>query len=192
MNTIEQGREDGDHRPVALAYGSAKFAPGGKGELSVPTTRIFRECSYRFRIALIDEFRTTQADSRTGIHLQKVATLTGKREDEFCGVKVVRGLLWCGSTSKSGRFVNRDLNAAINIRRCALASGRPDCLNRKCNPTKLPPQKLGKIILDRGAGSGQRTKACPQAKAPYEGVVWLTQTTAGAIHNDGCCISPGP
>jgi hypothetical protein len=26
--------------------GAAKFAPGGKGEMAVPTSRAFKECSY--------------------------------------------------------------------------------------------------------------------------------------------------
>jgi hypothetical protein len=32
---------------IVVAYGSAKFAPGGRGELSVPTSRAYKECASR-------------------------------------------------------------------------------------------------------------------------------------------------
>ena len=74
---------------TVVAYGSAKFAPGGKNELSVPVSRAFKECSYRAAIVLVDEFRTTKAYWKTGEILKTVATRTKKG-----ALRTVRGLLW--------------------------------------------------------------------------------------------------
>ena len=139
-----------------MAYGAAKFAPGGAGvvcELSVPTCRAFKECATRFRCLLVDEFRTTQTDHEDGTHLQKVAVpsdpkLVGRAgpAPKRAHMHVVRGLLWCGSTSDNGKFVNRDMNAAINIRRCAVQAQRPRWLQRRPGQAPLPPQMVAKII----------------------------------------------
>ena len=43
FNKIKNGGDTS--RRVVIAYGSAKFAPGGRNELSVPTTRAFKDCS---------------------------------------------------------------------------------------------------------------------------------------------------
>jgi hypothetical protein len=62
----------------------------------------------------------------------------------------LRGLLWCVSTTKyGGKLINRDLNAALNIRRC-LVDGRPTELNRSKQQQKLLPLKIVKIIRDSG------------------------------------------
>jgi hypothetical protein len=125
----------GVRKKVVVAYGSAKFAPGGKGELSVPTTGAFKAFSDRFkgRVAVVDEFRTTRIwhkDSTTVlqcVHSQK----------EDCKVKV-RGLLWCSSTMENSKFVNRDLNAAINIHKCfTMYPVRPAMLARPKKSCKL-------------------------------------------------------
>jgi transposase len=57
----------------------------------------------------------------------------------------VRGLLWCSSTKETNKFVNRDLNAAINILNCAKLPQRPKMLDRKFAKTKLT-QKVGQIL----------------------------------------------
>jgi len=126
---------------TVLAYGSAKFAPGGKGELSVPTTRAFKEMSYRFAIRLICEYRTSKVYWKDDSVLLRVAKKNAN------GILVdVRGLLWCGSTKETNKFVNRDLNAAVNILRCAKLPKRPEMLNRALSiGGKLEP-RIGKII----------------------------------------------
>ena len=101
---------------TVLAYGASKFAPGGKGEVSVPTSRAYKECSYRFKTIPVDEFRTSKIYYKDDTILEPV----GKKSAEGKTV-TVRGLFWCCST-KYNEFVNRDLNGAINIRRCALLS----------------------------------------------------------------------
>jgi hypothetical protein len=108
-------------RRVVIAFGSAKFAPGGKNEISVPTSRAFNECAMRFPTLAVDEFRTTKVFHENDSILKSVANCkTNER---------VRGLLWCDST-KFNKFVNRDLNAAINIRRCIANPERPLSLTR--------------------------------------------------------------
>jgi len=130
-------------KKTVVAFGSAKFAPGGKNEVSVPTCRSFKECSYRFPTFAIDEFRTTKVfngDKKT--ILEKI-----RRKDNG---KEVRGLLWCGSRPGStnemnGKLINRDLNGALNIRDCFLLPKRPPMLRRVEGGGKLV-QRVGHWI----------------------------------------------
>jgi hypothetical protein len=114
-----------DPKNIVLAYGSAKFAPGGKGEMSVPTSRAFKECSYRFLIKLVDEYRTSRLFWRDHSVLKTVQK-EGKNVS-------VNGLLWCCSTNPAyaNKFVNRDINAAKNIYTCATEEKRPEPFDRK-------------------------------------------------------------
>lgn len=124
-------------KETVLAFGSAKFAPGGKGEVSVPTSRAFKECSYRFKTVHVDEFRSTRVyngDKETV--LQDVKRKSDGRK--------VRGLLWCRSTNRyGGKLINRDLNGALNIRDCLLLAKRPPMLKRGGSKLKVT---VGKII----------------------------------------------
>lgn len=122
-------KKSGDQtKRIIIAYGSAKFSPGGKGEISVPTGRAFHECKSRFPIKVVDEFRTTRIYYKDDSILQSVG-FKGKSKD------TVRGLLWCCSTNCS-KFVNRDLNGALNILRCV--NNRPKILTRQSCLSKLP------------------------------------------------------
>lgn len=153
LNRVEKGKKVNgtfDTRPIVLAYGSAKFAPTGNGELSVPTSRAFKECHYRFKCKLVDEFRTSRTYHKDGTLLQQVGVCSDPKvsgtETEECGQRTVRGLLWCGSTSDNGKFVNRDKNAAINILNCAISPSRPLWLTRISGQSPLPKQKIVKLI----------------------------------------------
>ena len=125
----------GARKKIVVAYGSAKFAPGGRGELSVPTTGTFKAFSNRFkgRVAVVDEFRTTRI-----WHKDSTTVLQGvQSQSKDCKVKV-RGLLWCSSTMENSKFVNRDLNAAINIHKCfTMYPVRPAMLARPKKPCRL-------------------------------------------------------
>lgn len=123
-------------RVVKIAYGAAKFDPSGKGELPVPTTMVFRECAYRFKTKLVDEYLTTKIHYESNTVLKKVK-VKGKQ-------RCLRGLLWSG-TPNDGKFVSRDKNAALNILRCALEPVRPVAL---CRKSKKTVQEIGKIIKD--------------------------------------------
>lgn len=130
----------GSPENTVLAFGNAKFEPGGKGELSVPTSRAFKECSYRFTTVPIDEFRTTKINWKTHDVLD---TVVQRQNDKLVAV---RGLLWCRSTNQTeGKFVDRDINAAINIQRCAVLPSRPMIFQRSKAIGKLE-QRIGKII----------------------------------------------
>lgn len=128
-----------DGENTVLAFGSAKFAPGGKNEVSVPTSRAYKECSYRFPIVPVDEFRTTRINWKDDSPLQKVAKVNSKGKQV-----TVRGLLWCGSTNSKNKFVDRDLNAAINIRRCALLPQRPLIMRR--GGVELGKPSIGRVL----------------------------------------------
>ena len=121
-----QHPKDRESKTIIVAFGSAKFKAGGKGEISVPTSAAFKECSSRFPTIPTCEFRTTKVynGDRTTI-LQSVETKKGKK---------VRGLLWCCSTIENqNKFVDRDLNAAKNILHCLTLPERPPMMDRsKC------------------------------------------------------------
>jgi hypothetical protein len=91
--------------------------------LSQPT---WKECSYRFLTVPVDEFMTTKMYNGDK---QTVLKAVQRRDT---GATVVRGLLWCdsSSTKDQSKFVNRDLNAALNNRDCFLARSRPAMLSR--------------------------------------------------------------
>jgi hypothetical protein len=126
---------------TVIAYGNAKFQPGGKGELSVPTSRAYKECSYRFKTVPIDEFRTSKINWTTQEVLDTVM-----KKNEKGKLVAVRGLLWCRSTSQSeGKFINRDTNAAINIQRCAALPTRPLIFQRNKATGKIV-QRIGNVI----------------------------------------------
>jgi hypothetical protein len=128
------------NKKIVVGYGSAKFNPTAKNEVAVPTSRAYKECSYRFKTIPIDEFRTSKI-----YHEDRTTTLQlVKRADNN---KVIRGLLWYSSTIESkNKFVNRDLNAALNILNCLVNTTRPKMLSRNKKNTKII-QKVGKVVF---------------------------------------------
>lgn len=136
-NFINKVNPDKD---TVFAYGSAKFASGGKGEMSVPTSRAYKECKSRVQIVLIDEFRTSKVHWKDDSILKTVMKKNGDGK-----LVAVRGLLWCDSTNGTNKYVNRDLNAAINILRCATLPSRPTILSRAPGQDKIT-QEVGAIL----------------------------------------------
>ena len=133
MNSLK----DDSGRHVVLAYGDASFGSTGPGELSVPTTKIKKVCEKHFHVVSIDEFRTSQIHHYENKQCAKV----------YQNGYLVRGLLWCNSTNGS-KFVNRDVNAALNMLRCYNAI-RPMSLQRI-----TPKQdKLPSIVLPKKYGA---------------------------------------
>ena len=125
-----------DRDNIVIAFGSAKFAPGGKGELSVPTSRAYKECASRFKLLVTCEFRSSKVDYRDDSTLQNVAVTTSPRF-------ALRGVLW---NVELREFVSRDLNAALNIRRNVLL--RPRLLIRH-NASGRLEQRIVKRIKPR-------------------------------------------
>ena len=72
---------------IVFAYGAAKFAPGGRGELSVPTSRANKECVTRVSTKVTAEFRSSKVDYKDDSLLQQIAV---KGSNDFA----LRGLLW--------------------------------------------------------------------------------------------------
>ena len=129
---------------IIMAYGAAGFSPNAKREPSVPTKWALKMCQRHFETHMVDEFRTTRVNYKDDVLLKSVnIEATGK---------AVRGLLWCDSTIPGkGKFVDRDLNAAVNIRRCyvyeKLNGTRPEALCRAtCAGNKLPILKVGRVL----------------------------------------------
>ena len=130
------------------SLGAAKFAPGGRGELSVPaaklslqhscrpTSRAHKECVSRVNTKVTAEFRSSKVDYRDDSVLQNIAVVC---QPKFA----LRGVLW---NVEHGEFVSRDLNAALNIRRYLLH--RPAILNRRLATGKLE-QRIVKRIQPR-------------------------------------------
>jgi hypothetical protein len=135
FNGVAANAAAAEGKPVVVAYGAAKFAPGGGGEMAVPTTQAFKKCVQRFKTVLVDEFRSTMVNAGDGTIMKMVESKRKNAE--------VRGLMWCGSTN-NGKFVNRDLNAALNIRRCLALPTRPLELCRLGQP-KIR-KEVGKVI----------------------------------------------
>ena len=124
---------------IVIAFGSAKFAPGGQNELSVPTTRAYKECAFRFTTIVTPEFRSSKVSSLNDSVLQLIASKAKGpgRNHAF------RGILW-DVPAKS--IVSRDLNAALNIRRMLLHA--PNILRRELATSKLT-QRIVKRINPR-------------------------------------------
>ncbi len=132
FNDVE--KKGDPNKRIILAYGSSCTTSGGVGEMSVPVSKVFQYCRQRYAVKLIDEYRTTKVCSIDDSVLHSVQRRdTGER---------LRGLLWCGSTNVN-KFINRDLNAAINILRIARLPSRPASLTRD-HPKVV--MRVGKII----------------------------------------------
>jgi len=136
--------DDGSGRRTVLAYGDAGFSSNGPGELSVPTSGLVKACAKKYKVAMIDEFRTSQ------IHHQDDVRMSYVSQNGF----KVRGLLWCSST-RGSKFVDRDINAALNILRCYNGGeNRPVALRRQTPKqpvptTKVLPKKPGAVAVKR-------------------------------------------
>ncbi|KAJ9523048.1 hypothetical protein QJQ45_023856 [Haematococcus lacustris] len=115
-------------RPLALAYGAAGFSvAGSRGSKGVPAKQMLREACQQFpgRVLMVHEFRTSRVSSaRTNVvagHAEGFRWLRPVRS--MATRSRIRGLM-C-STSTGIRFYDRDVSAALNIRRIAAGPGRP-------------------------------------------------------------------
>ena len=128
-------QKKGEETPV-IAFGAAKFNPTSKHELSAPTTYISKRCSQHYETHFIDEYNTSKMCSCCG---KELTILYKKTEDGKA--RQIRGLRWCGSTSCC-KFLNRDKNAAENIRMCFVGGAvRPNSLSRNSVGVSLGESK---------------------------------------------------
>jgi len=168
-------KEDQSQRLVE-AYGARRWKTK-KGCTPAPTTRVYKECARRFVTIPVDEFRTLYTHHELGCTLQRVEmekchrspeeiAKYGPLTEEQMERRVnVRGLLALVSTTSDGKkrmeFVNRDFNAAINVRRCAVLENRPPestRVNFVGQPLKveLYEKKLEAVVGGRSKTAGRR------------------------------------
>jgi hypothetical protein len=107
-------------KSVVVIYGSAKFKPGGLGEVSVPTSQVFKTISKNFFTKLVSEYRTTmvyhkdfpplgeswQPPAKLGLRAHGAESACTAACDNILNTVAykenikhsVRGLLWCTKT----------------------------------------------------------------------------------------------
>ncbi|KAJ9526117.1 hypothetical protein QJQ45_009611 [Haematococcus lacustris] len=144
-------------RPLALAYGAAGFSGSGStGSKGVPVKQMLREACKQFpgRVVLVHEFRTSRVSSaRTNVVAGQAESFRWLRPVRSMATRSrIRGLM-C-STSTVIRFYDRDVSAALNIRRIAAGPGRPRELSswwgRPAMPNPGRPGQEWVCVRDRG------------------------------------------
>ena len=126
-----------DDKSTVVLYGSSKFAATGRGEVAAPVSRAFKEVKYRFPVKVVDEYRTTRIHHECMTDMKLVKSIKSSRP--------VHGLRWCCSPNCC-KFVERDMNAAINILKCGTTDVRPDIFKRKGNITLSRTPLIGRTI----------------------------------------------
>ncbi|KAJ9509070.1 hypothetical protein QJQ45_001561 [Haematococcus lacustris] len=127
----KQAQKRWPDRILALAYGAASFSGSGSvGCRCVPVSQMRKEAVKQFgagRVVLVEEFRTSRVSSA---YSSPSEALPGQPPESFRWLRPVyskakrsqvRGLM--SSTSHNIRFYDRDVSAALNIRRCAVGPG---------------------------------------------------------------------
>jgi len=175
FNELNALKEDESQRLV-VAYGSGRWKTQ-KRCTPAPTTRTYIECARRFVAIPIDEFRSSYTHHELGCTLQRVEMEKCQRspeeiakygpltEEQMGRRAKLRGLLALVSTTNDGKermeFLNRDFNAAINLRRCAVLETRPPELTRE-NFVGQPPKvelyekKMESVVGGRSKKAGRR------------------------------------
>jgi len=138
FNGLSALKEDASQR-LLVAHGAGRWKTR-KGCTPAPTTRTYMECARRFVTIPVDEFRASYTYHELGCTLQRVEIEECQRspedikkygrlaEEQMERRANVRGLLASVRTTNGKKrmdFVNRDFNAAVNIRRCAVMERRP-------------------------------------------------------------------
>ncbi|KAJ9526617.1 hypothetical protein QJQ45_017626 [Haematococcus lacustris] len=102
---IKQAKQRWPDRVLALDYGAAGFSGSGNiGCRGVPVSQMLKEAVKQFgagRVVMVDEFRTSRVSSA---YSSPSEALPGQPPESF-------------------RFYDRDVSAALNIRRCAVGPG---------------------------------------------------------------------
>ncbi|KAJ9522808.1 hypothetical protein QJQ45_019796, partial [Haematococcus lacustris] len=127
----KQAQKRWPDRILALAYGAASFSGSGSvGCRGVPVSQMRKEAVKQFgpgRVVLVEEFRTSRVSSA---YSSPSEALPGQPSESFRWLRPVyskakrsqvRGLM--SSTSHNIRFYDRNVSAALNIRRCAVGPG---------------------------------------------------------------------
>ncbi|KAJ9508788.1 hypothetical protein QJQ45_028099 [Haematococcus lacustris] len=166
----KQAQKRWPDRILALAYGAAGFNGSGTiGCRGVPVSQMQKEAVKQFRperVVLVDEFRTSRVSSADNTPSETLLdtppeSFTRRLESRWLRpVKSmakrsqVRGLMCLTSINNITRFYDRDVSAALNIRRCAVGPGpRPTELcywtNRPAMPKPGQPGQEWVEIADK-------------------------------------------
>ena len=173
FNELSALKKDKTQRLV-LAYRAGCWKTQ-KGTTPAPTTRVYKECAGRSVTIPIDEFRTSYTHHELGCTLQRaemekcqrspeeIAKYGPLKEEQMEWRAKVRGLLALVSTTSDGKkrteLVNRDFNAAINMRKCAVLEERPPELTREnfigqSLKVDLYEKELESVVGDRSKKAG--------------------------------------
>ncbi|KAJ9510920.1 hypothetical protein QJQ45_027854 [Haematococcus lacustris] len=145
-------------RPLALAYGAAGFSGSGSiGSRGVPVKQMLREACKQLpgRVVMVHEFRTSRVSSaRTNVGAGQAESFRWLRPvRSMAPLSRIRGLM-CSTSINSIRFYDRDVSAALNIRRIAAGPGRPrelsSWLGRPAMPNPGRPGQEWVCVRDRG------------------------------------------
>lgn len=172
-NFLQSLKDKKDTRPLVIGYGSASFQSNGKGEMSVPTTAMFKRTKRMYDTRLVDEFRTTKLDHKTHNILYDVF-----ERDKNNQPQSLRCLKWLptvfkhnGEIGSRGRFVNRDRNAAKNIleefKRTIRKEETPEMFKRTTD-LKNPNITDGKEIKRTPPQKKERTKHHNNGKGSFQ------------------------
>ncbi|KAJ9518587.1 hypothetical protein QJQ45_018613 [Haematococcus lacustris] len=146
-------------RPLALACGAASFSGSGTtGSKGVPVKQMLREACKQFpgRVVLEHEFRTSRVSSaRTNVVQGQAESFRWLHPVRSMATRSrMRGLMCSTSIVIKRRFYDRDVSAALNIRRIAAGRGRPRELSSWLGRPAIPNQgRVGQEwvqVRDRG------------------------------------------
>jgi len=139
-NQLGAPKED-DSQRLATACEAERWAPKQKECTPAPSPRAYKEYARRFVTILVDEFRTSYIHYELGCPLQrdemekchrgsedteKYGPLTEGRMERRAKVRGLVAFVRRNSGEKGVECVNRDFNAAMYIRRCAVPGKRPE------------------------------------------------------------------
>ncbi|KAJ9523308.1 hypothetical protein QJQ45_005266 [Haematococcus lacustris] len=144
-------------RPLALAYGAAGFSGSGDiGSKGVPVKQMQREACKQFpgRVVLVHEFRTSRVSSaRTNVVQGQAESFKWQRPVRTMAKRSRIWGLMC-PTSIGIRFYDRDVSAALSIRRIAAGPGSPrelsGWLGRPAMPNPGRPGQEWVQVRDKG------------------------------------------
>ncbi|KAJ9523813.1 hypothetical protein QJQ45_019999 [Haematococcus lacustris] len=146
-------------RPLALAYGATGFSGSGNiGSRGVPVKQMLREACKQLpgRVVMVHEFRTSRVSSaRTNVVAGQAGSFMWLYPVRSMAKQSrIRGLMCSTSNVIKRRFYDRDVSAALNIRRIAAGQGRPrelsSWLGRPAMPNPGRPGQEWVHVRDKG------------------------------------------
>ncbi len=151
-----------DNRVTKLICGDGGFASSAKNELSCPTTRVIREAKKYFDVLFVDEYRTSAVHCETKTQMRKVGYKMNERllnkenlrrdsehQKTLESIKNIRNIrgLYCHDSDKGSKLINRDFNAAKNIRMLyKMYPERPEIFKRSTRKNSALPILKTKIV----------------------------------------------